>query len=49
MLPVKDWKKSEVHWTTWTFEVHNTILLYGIDALLEKDNQEIYVPGVYIQ
>ena len=49
MLPVKDWKKSEVHWTTLTFELHNTILLYEIDALLEKANGEIDVIGVYIQ
>jgi len=49
MLPGKDWKKSEVHCTTLTSELHNYILLYGIDALLEKNNREIYAPGAYIQ
>jgi len=49
MLPVKDSKKSEVHWRTWTFELHNTILLYGIDALLKKNNRDIYAPSAYIQ
>jgi len=26
-------------------ELHNTILLYGIDVLLEEDKGEIYVDG----
>jgi len=49
MLLIKDWKKSEVHWTTLTSELHKTILLYGIDALLAKDNSEIDAVGAYIQ
>ena len=34
---------------TLTSEVHNTGLLYDIDALVNKDNGEIDVTGVYIQ
>ena len=30
-------------------ELHNTSLLYAIDALLNSDNGEIDVIGVYIQ
>jgi hypothetical protein len=33
---------------TLTSEVHNTSLLYEIDALLNSDNGEIDVTGVYI-
>jgi hypothetical protein len=49
MLQVRDWKKSEVHWTTLTSELHNTSLLYGIGALFKIPNAEIDVIGAYIQ
>ena len=49
IMSAGDISEEDVKKLSLMMEVHNTILLYGIDVLLEKDKGEIYAPGVYIQ